>query len=158
MSFFIFFRYEKITVKWPDATIIASDTDSYIYNVCTPDIKKDLKDPLFANFFDFSTLDDDDPMRDTSRESKVGFWKIETGSDKILSSVGVRPKVYSLQYIKAKMFKEIQKKLKILNSMKRRKKKYKTLCPRQFMCLEMKKLKGACTLFSQDKKPIPCDR
>ena len=107
---FYLFRYEKITVKWPDATIIASDTDSYIYNVCTPDIKKDLKDPLFANFFDFSTLDDDDPMRDTSRESKVGFWKIETGSDKILSSVGVRPKVYSLQYIKAKMFKEIQKK------------------------------------------------
>ena len=100
--------------------------------MCTPDIKEDLKDPLFADFFDFSTLDKDDPMRDTSRESKVGFWKIETGSDRILSSAGVRPKVYSLQYVTAKMLQDIEKKVKKLN-IKMKRQKRKIICPRQFM-------------------------
>ena len=88
-SLFSFFRYEKITIKWPNATIIASDTDSYIFNVSTPDIRKDLTDNIFHNFFDFSTLNHDDPMYDASRESKVGYWKIETGGDRILSSTGI---------------------------------------------------------------------
>ena len=87
--FFLFFRFEKLTIKWPDATIIASDTDSYIFNVSTPSIREDLKDEIFENFFDFSTLNHDDPMYDASRESKVGFFKIETGSDTILSSTGI---------------------------------------------------------------------
>ena len=89
ISFFSLFRFEKITIKWPDATIIASDTDSYIFNVSTPNIKEDLKDPIFKDFFDFSTLDHDDVMYDASRELKVGFFKIETGSDTILSSTGI---------------------------------------------------------------------
>ena len=88
-SLFSFFRYEKITIKWPNATIIASDTDSYIFNVSTPDIRKDLTDNIFHNFFNFSTLNHDDPMYDASRESKVGYWKIETGGDRILSSTGI---------------------------------------------------------------------
>ena len=86
MSFFYLFRYEKLTVKWPDATIIASDTDSYIFNVCTPDIKKDLKDPLFANFFDFSTLDDDDPMRDKSENQKSAFGRLKRDPTNIIIS------------------------------------------------------------------------
>ena len=75
----------------------------------TPIIREDLKDEIFENFFDFSTLDHDYVMYDASRESKVGFWKIETGSDAILSSTGIRPKVYSLQYVRAKMLRDINK-------------------------------------------------
>ena len=70
-------------------TIIASDTDSYIFNVPTPNIREDLNNEIFEKFFDFSTLDHDDVINDLSRESKVGFWKIETRSDTILSSTGI---------------------------------------------------------------------
>ena len=152
--FFLFFRYEKLTIKWPDATIIASDTDSYIFNVSTPSIREDLKDEIFENFFDFSTLNHDDPMYDTSRESKVGFWKIETGSDTILSSTGIRPKVYSLQYVPTKVLKDFNKRFKIINiEMKKVRRKRK--CARKFtyMASEMKKLKGVYP-FTQHKIPI----
>ena len=147
--------YEKITVKWPDASIIASDTDSYIFNVSTDDIREDLKDPIFANFFDFSTLDVDDVMHDVSRDSKVGYWKIETGSDTILSSTGIRPKVYSLQHISAKMLKEINEKIKIMNIKLKRMKK-RELCVRQFtyMTSEMKKLKGMHSFTRHIRKKL----
>ena len=113
--FFLFFRYEKITIKWPNTSIIASATDSYIFNLTTPNIREDLADKIFNNFLDFSTFNHEDPMYNTSRESKVGYWKIETGSDRILSSTGIRPKVYSLQYVPTKVLKDITKRLKIIN-------------------------------------------
>ena len=50
----------------PDATIFASDTDSYIFNVSTHNIREDLKDKLFQDFFDFSILDPDNDMYDPS--------------------------------------------------------------------------------------------
>ena len=86
-----------------------------MFNVSTRDIRKNLSDKLFDKFFDFSTLNHDDPMYDASRESKVGYLKIETGSDRILSSAGIRPKVYSLQFVSNKVLKDINKRLKIIN-------------------------------------------
>ena len=52
-DFFLSLRFEKITVKWPNATIIASDTDLYISKVSTANIKEDFKGKIFENFFDF---------------------------------------------------------------------------------------------------------
>lgn len=54
-------------------------------------------------------------MYDTSRQLKIGFSKVENGSDIILSSTGLRPKVYSLQYVSVKMLKEINQRLRIIN-------------------------------------------
>ena len=120
----------------------------------TPNIKEDTKRSNIQGLFDFSTLDHDDVMYDASRESKVGFWKIEIGSDTILLSTGVRPKVYSLQYMQAKMLREINERLKIIN-IEMRKMKKKLKCPRQlcYMAHEMKKLKGVYTfsLVQRDK-------
>ena len=123
-----------------------------MFNVSTPNIREDLKDEIFENFFDFSTLDHDDVMYDASKESKVGFWKIETGSDTILSSTGIRPKVYSLQYVQAKMLRDINERLKIIN-IEMRKMKKKVKCARQFTyrAHEMKKLKVVYS-FTQHKK------
>ena len=118
----------------------------------TRDIREDLRDNIFANFFDYSTLNRDDPMYDGSKESKVGYWKIETGSDTILSSAGIRPKVYSLQYVSAKILKEINKRLVTMNK-ELKKMKMKTKCIRElsYMFDEMKRLKGVYP-FTQHKE------
>ena len=117
-----------------------------------PNIREDFKDKIFENFFDFSTLDDDDEMYDTSRESKIGFWKVESGSDSILSSTGNRPKVYFLQYLSPKMLKDINKRLRVIN-IEMRKMKNGPKCSRQFKYIlkEMKKQKGVYS-FTQHKK------
>ena len=125
-----------------------------MFNVSTCDIRKNLSDKLFDKFFDFSTLNHDDPMYDGSKESKVGYWKIETGSDTILSSAGIRPKVYSLQYVSAKILKEINKRLITMNK-ELKKMKMETKCIRQlsYMFDEMKRLKGVYP-FTQHKIPV----
>ena len=91
-------------------------------------------------------------MYDGSKESKVGYWKIETGSDTILSSAGIRPKVYSLQYVSAKILKEINKRLVTMNK-ELKKMKMKTKCIRElsYMFDEMKRLKGVYP-FTQHKE------
>ena len=121
----------------------------------TKNIRKDLRDNIFADFFDFSTLDRDDPMYDASRESKVGYWKIETGSDTILSSTGIRPKVYSLQFVSTKILIEINKRLITMN-MKLKKMKRGPKCIRQlsYMFDELKRLKGAYPFTQRKEKRI----
>ena len=91
-------------------------------------------------------------MYDTSRESKIGFWKVESGSDSILSSTGNRPKVYFLQYLSPKMLKDINKRLRVIN-IEMRKMKNGPKCSRQFKYIlkEMKKQKGVYS-FTQHKK------
>ena len=91
-------------------------------------------------------------MYDGSKESKVGYWKIETGSDTILSSAGIRPKVYSLQYVSAKILKEINKRLVTMNK-ELKKMKMKTKCIRElsYMFDKMKRLKGVYP-FTQHKE------
>ena len=40
------------------------------------------------NFWDFSTLPNDHPLFDKTLENQLGFFKLETGADTIVSAIG----------------------------------------------------------------------
>ena len=40
------------------------------------------------NFWDFSTLPNDHPLFDKTLENQLGFFKLETGGDTIVSAIG----------------------------------------------------------------------
>ena len=101
--------YDVICKTWPNARIITSDTDSYIFNIQSKNLNDDLKN--MGDFWDFSTLDEMHPLYNKSNMNKLGRFKIEI-KDHISSVCGVRPKVYSLETIDYKEFEKMKRRMK----------------------------------------------
>ena len=84
-------------MKWsPEAKLLFTDTDSLVYNNQTEDLEKELY--KHKELFDYSDYPKDSPYYDSTNKKVVGKYKCETKGAPILEFVGLRPKMYSLQY------------------------------------------------------------
>ena len=84
-------------MKWyPDAKLLFTDTDSLYYNNITEDLEKELFD--HKEHFDFSDYPKSSPYYDLTNKKAVGKFKCETKGAPIIEFVGLRPKMYSIQY------------------------------------------------------------
>ena len=82
--------------KYPEAKLLFTDTDSLYYYV----LKHDLEKELFENkdLFDYIDYPKDSPYFDPTNKKVVGKFKCETKGAPIIEFVGLRPKMYSVQY------------------------------------------------------------
>ena len=87
--FHIFFKawYDKICPTFPGAELCASDTDSFLFRIKSKNLFEDLK--KITNFWDFSTLPKNHPYFDDSKQNQLGFFKVETGGDRVYSCAGM---------------------------------------------------------------------
>jgi len=84
-------------MKWyPEAKLLFTDTDSLYYNNQTEDLEKELF--MHKELFDYSDYPKDSPYYDITNKKVVGKFKCETKGAPILEFVGLRPKMYSLEY------------------------------------------------------------
>jgi len=90
------FHYDFFMKKYPNAKLLFTDTDSLYYDVETQDLEKELFE--FKELFDYSDYPKDSPYYDPKNKKVVGKFKCETKGAPIVEFVGLRPKMYSLQY------------------------------------------------------------
>lgn len=101
------FFYNTLRVKYPDATMIYTDTDSFIFEVKTDDFYKDLLDEGFVDKWDLSNYSVDHPIFASmsaeeaetltqKNRKKVGLFKDEMGGKAVSEAVALRAKMYSL--------------------------------------------------------------
>lgn len=89
------FHYKYIKEKYGDkVTLLMMDTDSYVYQIETEDLYKDLYQD--KHLFDFSDYDVNHPLHSNVNKKKVGIMKDELNGDIALEFVGLKPKMYSL--------------------------------------------------------------
>ena len=92
------FWYEHLKNKYKDKVeLIYTDTDSFIIQVETDDIYKDMfKD---KNLYDFSEYPKDHPNYDITNKKVLGTFKDELKSRTITEFIGLKPKMYSFNFI-----------------------------------------------------------
>ena len=73
-----------------------TDTDSYIYQIRTKDLFRDLK--YGSQYFDFSTYPKTHPLFNSAHRKEPGKMKDESGGAILCEFVGLRSKMYSLKY------------------------------------------------------------
>jgi hypothetical protein len=91
------FYYDYFKLKYPDATVLYTDTDSLIINVPTEDIYKDMETEL--KYYDTSDYPTDHPLYSTMNKKIVGKFKDELNGKPIEEYVGLRSKMYSIKTI-----------------------------------------------------------
>ena len=90
------FHYDYIIPKYgfKNVRLLMTDTDSFIYNICTEDIYKDMKEDSFR--FDFSDYPQHHDLYSVVNKKVLGKMKDETSGKPIKEFVGLRAKMYSL--------------------------------------------------------------
>ena len=88
------FHYNVLLPEYPNANLCFTDTDSFLYEIKTQDIYKDLH--KLKEYFDFSNYPPEHPLYSTENKTKIGLMKDECGSKSISEFVGLRSKMYSL--------------------------------------------------------------
>ena len=73
---------------------VYSDTDSFIIDIQTEDIEKEIKGPL-APYLDLSNFPPTHRLYNDSHKGELGRLKIETQNKFITEFVGLKPKMYS---------------------------------------------------------------
>ena len=92
------FWYDHLKNKYNDnVNLIYTDTDSLIISVETDDIYKDMLEN--KNLYDFSEYPTDHPNYDITNKKIIGKFKDELKSKIITEFVGLKPKMYSYNYI-----------------------------------------------------------
>jgi len=76
--------------------LLYTDTDSFIYEIRTNDLYKDLKSKELNYFFDFSNYNKDHYLYDDSKKKSLGYIKDETNGRPIIEFVGLKSKMYSV--------------------------------------------------------------
>jgi hypothetical protein len=76
--------------------LLYHDTDSFIYEIKTEDLYKDLEEEELNFYFDFSNYEKDDALYDDSKKKSLGFIKDETNGRPIIEFVGLKSKMYSV--------------------------------------------------------------
>ena len=84
------------------------DTDSFVLNLETNDLSKEIKGPL-AEHLDLSNFPTNHPLYDDRNKGKLGKLKIETGAEFITEFVALKPKVYSYTTTKSRVSHNILK-------------------------------------------------
>ena len=88
-----FYKHIQPAFGAEECQVCFSDTDSLFLSV--PFSKNPHK--KIQHILDASNFDPSHPLYDESRKSALGYFKSETGSNKILKFVGLRSKVYAFQ-------------------------------------------------------------
>ena len=92
------FWYDHLKNKYNDKVeLIYTDTHSFIIEVQTNDIYKDMYDN--KNLYDFSEYPKNHPNFDMSNEKVLGKFKDELNSKIITEFIALKPKIYSFEYI-----------------------------------------------------------
>ena len=91
------FWYDYLKNRYNKIELIYTDTDSFTIHVETDDIYKDmLKD---KNVYDFSEYPTNHPNYDIKNKKVLGKFEDELNSKIITESIGLKPKMYSFDYI-----------------------------------------------------------
>ena len=85
-----------------------TDTDSFVLNLETNDLSKEIKGPL-AEHLDLSNFPTNHPLYNDRNKGKLGKLKIETGAEFITEFVALKPKVYSYTTTKSRVSHNILK-------------------------------------------------
>ena len=89
------FWYSTIVPTYGErAQFVYTDTDSFIINIETEDIMKEINGPL-SNHLDLSNFPCDHPLYSDRCKGELGRLKIETGVHFIKEFVGLKPKAYT---------------------------------------------------------------
>ena len=92
------FWYDHLKNKYNNKVeLIYTDTDSLIIKVETDDIYKDMLED--KNLYDFSEYPKDHPNYDITNKKVLGTFKDEMKSLIITEFIGLKPKMYSFNYI-----------------------------------------------------------
>ena len=92
------FWYDHLKNKYNDKVeLIYTDTDSFIIEVETDDIYKDMNEN--KNQYDFSEYPKNHPNFDMSNKKVLGKFKDELNSKIITEFVALKPKMYSFEFI-----------------------------------------------------------
>ena len=86
------FYYEYFKVKYPDARLLYTDTDSYIVDVKTEDIYEDFAQD--KDLYDFSDYPKDHPLYSTHNKKVIGKFKDEMGGEPVSEFIGLQAKMY----------------------------------------------------------------
>ena len=91
------FHYDYIKPKYGDKSkLLFTDTDSFLINIETKDVYKDMRDN--KELFDFSNYPVDHPNYSTENKKVVGLFKDESAGECLEKFVGLKSKMYSLKY------------------------------------------------------------
>ena len=92
------FWYDHLKNKYNNKVeLIYTDTDSFIIQVETDDIYKDMLEN--KNLYDFSNYPINHPNYDITNKKVLGKFKDELNSKIITEFIGLKPKMYSFYYI-----------------------------------------------------------
>jgi hypothetical protein len=80
-----------------DITLCYFDTDSFLYEIKTENLMKELG-TIFKYLMDFSNFDEDHELYDMSKAKLIGYLKSEYGNKVINEFVGLKSKLYSIIY------------------------------------------------------------
>ena len=91
--------YNHLKARYGDKlTLLATDTDSFMYYVETDDVYKDMFQNL--HLYDTSNYPTDNPLYSLERKKNLGKMKDELGGIPMKEFVALRPKMYSFIYHK----------------------------------------------------------
>lgn len=93
------YYYNHLKARYGDnLTLMATDTDSFMYYVETDDVYNDMLENL--HLYDTSNYPTSSPLYSLERKKQVGVFKDELGSCAMKEFVALRPKMYSFLYKK----------------------------------------------------------
>ena len=90
------FHYNTWMKKFPNSTLLFTDTDSLVYEVVEHDIYTGMDS--IRDMFDFSEYPKDHPLYSTENMKTVGKFKDECMGQLMINFVDLRPKLYSFDY------------------------------------------------------------
>ena len=90
------FHYNTWMKRFPNSTLLFTDTDSLAYEIIGHDLYTGMAE--MKDKFDFSEYPKDHPLYSIDNMKKVGKFKDECKGRLMLNFVGLRPKLYSFDY------------------------------------------------------------
>ena len=91
------FHYDYVKKLYGnDSKLLFCDTDSVSYDITNHNVNQDMY--VNKKYFDLSNFNPESPFHWTGNCKIPGTYKREHANDKIISYVGLKPKVYSLQF------------------------------------------------------------
>ena len=80
-----------------DITLAYYDTDSFLYEIKSENYYEELKEK-FGSIMDFSNFNKNSELFDETNKKKLGFLKEEYGGEVINEFIGLKSKLYSINY------------------------------------------------------------
>ena len=102
------FWYDYLKVKYVDnINLIYTDTDSFVLEIFTDDVYKDIKN--VNHLFDFSEYPKDHKYYNVKNEKKLGIFKDELHGKIMTEFSCLKPKIYSFEFIENNSIKNNKK-------------------------------------------------